>query len=808
MDRDTHDIIKDVVKDTVEESRQSLLQEIGTMFEKISEQNNSSQFARISNLVASSQPKFKRKSNEEQFCHNSKVMLKLNEAESKLDSSKIEEAKSSITTALDILSHRQKMIQLADASELGWRVVHEYEQNPLADDSDDEKKMYKAEVRADRKFKAEKNKKSKKFRTKPYTRSVPARATSQSTSQQFGVQKPGLCFYCGKPGHWRKECPANTTNLNNKMSTFCLFNKHCDMLDSDSLNHNYREQINNEAISCDSNQNDSENEIVVFPKKCLSLNVSSVNHGYCSQLNSECSVSVAEHFESKKEKLKCVISPVGRLKAHASKWRSINGDSFIVDVIENGYKLPFRNIPSKVMLKNNKSARDNPSFVTTEIECLLEKHVISVVDHVPEVVNPLTVAYNKAGKARLVLDCRHVNQFLHLFKIKFEDVRVAQSLFSAGVFAFTFDLKGAYHHIDIFQAHRKYLGFSWIYNGQQTYFVFNSLPFGIASAGHIFSKTVRVLVMYLRSLGHKVIMYLDDGIGGHINFREALESSAFVKSTLIEFGFLLAEEKCHWFPCQKVTWLGFILDFFQNKIFVTEERISVIEKSIESVLYQISCDKCSVLPVRVLASLVGRLISLQFVFGNIVRLRTREMYKCIISRASWDSPVLVSESAIHEIMYWKENVRKLNGSGKYMSEMKVYDIHVFCDASGSGYGGYLYFPSNEAQLHSNIQMSGTLLSPEVDCMSNVMLKSPISSAVSPEVEKCMLDNTKKSIDIDTKVTGSWLFEEQIKSSSWREVEAVNRVVRSQAQFLKNKNVKVFSDNQNVKSILLNGSVNA
>jgi hypothetical protein len=35
---------------------------------------------------------------------------------------------------------------------------------------------------------------------------------------------------------------------------------------------------------------------------------------------------------------------------------------------------------------------------------------------------------------------------------------------------------------------------------------------------------------------------------------------------------------------------------------------------------------------------------------------------------------------------------------------------------------------------------------------------------------------------------------------------VNRVVRSQVLFLKNKNVKVFSDNQNVKSILLNGNV--
>jgi hypothetical protein len=98
------------------------------------------------------------------------------------------------------------------------------------------------------------------------------------------------------------------------------------------------------------------------------------------------------------------------------------------------------------------------------------------------------------------------------------------------------------------------------------------------------------------------------------------------------------------------------------------------------------------------------------------------MYKCIISRASWDSPVLVSKTAIHEIMYWKVNERKLNGSGKYMSEMKAYDIHVLWDASGSGYSGYLYFPSNEAQFHSHIQMSGTLLSPEVDCMSNVMLR--------------------------------------------------------------------------------------
>jgi hypothetical protein len=33
------------------------------------------------------------------------------------------------------------MIKLADSSELGWKVVQEYESNPIADDSEDEKRM-------------------------------------------------------------------------------------------------------------------------------------------------------------------------------------------------------------------------------------------------------------------------------------------------------------------------------------------------------------------------------------------------------------------------------------------------------------------------------------------------------------------------------------------------------------------------------------------------------------------------------------------------------------------------------------------
>ena len=59
------------------------------------------------------------------------------------------------------------------------------------------------------------------------------------------------------------------------------------------------------------------------------------------------------------------------------------------------------------------SDKEDMSFVKEEIQILLAKGVISKSDKVPYIVNPLTVAYNRNGKPRLVLDYRHIDKFLH-----------------------------------------------------------------------------------------------------------------------------------------------------------------------------------------------------------------------------------------------------------------------------------------------------------------------------------------------------------------------------------------------------------
>ena len=68
---------------------------------------------------------------------------------------------------------------------------------------------------------------------------------------------------------------------------------------------------------------------------------------------------------------------------------------------------------------------------------------------------------------------------------------------------------------------------------------------------------MRCLIRYFRSQGHKVVMFLDDGLGGHTYKDKALHLSSHVHNTLIKFFFFfLISEKCDWDPKQHATWLG------------------------------------------------------------------------------------------------------------------------------------------------------------------------------------------------------------------------------------------------------------
>ena len=134
------------------------------------------------------------------------------------------------------------------------------------------------------------------------------------------------------------------------------------------------------------------------------------------------------------------------------------------------------------------------SFVTEAVAELLANRCVNRVTEKPYICSPLSVDENAEGKLRLVLNLRYLNQFLSQVKFKYEDLKVALLMFTEDYFLFKFDLKSGYHHLDIFEPHQTYLGFAWETDGQQHFYVFTVLPFGLSTACYVFTKLKDAMV--------------------------------------------------------------------------------------------------------------------------------------------------------------------------------------------------------------------------------------------------------------------------------------------------------------------------
>ena len=117
----------------------------------------------------------------------------------------------------------------------------------------------------------------------------------------------------------------------------------------------------------------------------------------------------------------------------------------------------------------------------------------------PKVINPLSVSENSAGKKYLILDLRYINKHLQEDKIKFDDWKWYENyLEHTDGYVFKFDLRSGYRHVDVFEEHQTYLGFSQKIDNIMKFFVFTVLLFGLSTAPSVFTKVVRLLVKYWR----------------------------------------------------------------------------------------------------------------------------------------------------------------------------------------------------------------------------------------------------------------------------------------------------------------------
>ena len=337
----------------------------------------------------------------------------------------------------------------------------------------------------------------------------------------------------------------------------------------------------------------------------------------------------------------------GKLKEHLEfRKNEIQASEFVLDIIKHGHKPTLRSTPEPYFIPNRSSALKHKQFVNDSLKEVLSLGCINEVKQIPKFINPLHVAVQSSGKLRLILDLSHFNSFLLKKSCKYEDLKVALQFFEKGNFVFAFDLKSAYHNIELQEDFRQYYSFKWELDGVIKYFQFNVLVFGDAEAPYVCSKVLRQPVKYWRKQGIRIVLYLDDGIGGSCSFSEALSISIKIYRDLLACGLTPNHNKCTWIPVQILKWLGFILDLKEGFLKVPESKIDELCRVIAQAV------NASVVHVKLLASIAGHLISMSMAIGEITRLMTRHLYALINSRFSWSSQVEINDEVREELQFW------------------------------------------------------------------------------------------------------------------------------------------------------------
>lgn len=369
----------------------------------------------------------------------------------------------------------------------------------------------------------------------------------------------------------------------------------------------------------------------------------------------------------------------GRLKSHARFWKEVlQAPPTVMDWICNGYKLPLLYMPTPFSQKNHGSALENKEFVSGAIMELMRNRCVKKLDSKPSICSPLSVVNNSDGKLRLVLNLRHLNQFLRKDKFKYEDLRVATLMVEKEDFLFKFDLKSSYHHVDIFEDHQKYLGFAWELQGCTQYFAFKVLPFGLATACYAFTKLMRPMAKHWRGRGLRAVVYIDDGIVAVKGKEEAKTESVWVQRDLSDACLVPNDTKSQWSPEKIIAWLGFELDVEQGQLRVPRHKMLMLQERLRMVSTSLR------VPAKLLASIIGQIISMSVALGPVTRLMTRGLYAALNNKVSWCQWLSISSDARSELRFWVSCMDQFNGQDMWPKPSAV--RVVYSDASGTGYG--------------------------------------------------------------------------------------------------------------------------
>ena len=204
--------------------------------------------------------------------------------------------------------------------------------------------------------------------------------------------------------------------------------------------------------------------------------------------------------------------PVGaRLQNFWQVWLDLGAGPKVIQILKEGYTLPFRNRPRLTRHPTVVSCYANPhrnSYLLEALHQLIDKNAVELVLKQTSLgfFNRLFLVPKPNNKWRPILDLSHLNLFLKVEKFKMETPETIRTSLQQGEWVTSVDFKDAYFHIPIQEQSKKYLRF----HVQGRTYQFKALPFGLSTAPMEFTVLVKEVKLMAGRKGIRIHQYLDD----------------------------------------------------------------------------------------------------------------------------------------------------------------------------------------------------------------------------------------------------------------------------------------------------------
>ena len=295
--------------------------------------------------------------------------------------------------------------------------------------------------------------------------------------------------------------------------------------------------------------------------------------------------------------------PVGaRLQNFWKKWLDLGAGPKVVQILKEGYTLPFRIRPNLSRTPTVISCYGNPHRNLKLLEALHQLMAKNAIELVHKQVslgffNRLFLVPKPNNKWRPILDLSNLNPFLKTKKFKMETPETIRTSLKKGEWITSIDFKDAYFHIPIQEQSRKYLRF---HIQGQTY-QFKALPLGLSTAPMEFTIIAKEVKLMAIQKGIRIHQYLDDWLVRVTSQRVCLQHTQVLVKMCRHLGWLVNIEKSELEPKQVFNFVGYQFDLESGRVRPTPDRWQSLQEKILEIIFLQTC------LVREFMSLIGLL---------------------------------------------------------------------------------------------------------------------------------------------------------------------------------------------------------